>query len=68
MSKEIPFETRLKINSKKPKVNNASLRAGSPMYYYCSRCEAEIVMPELHSAPAPKLCGECIKETRPGLT
>lgn len=45
----------------KPKqIDNASLYAGSPMYYYCVSCEhIAAVLPECHSSPAPTLCKEC---------
>jgi len=49
---------RLKINRKKPKVDNGSLYAGSPMYFYCKGCEAEIVVPESYIA-RPKFCDDC---------
>lgn len=45
--------------------DNASLPAGSPMYYYCERCGAEMVLPELHVEPAPKLCADCQKGLTP---
>lgn len=39
--------------------NNAELYAGSPMYYYCRLCGAEIVLPECHDPPAPSHCSDC---------
>lgn len=32
------FEKRKKENSKVKKIDNSSLPAGSPMYFYCSFC------------------------------
>ena len=41
-------------------VNNASLYAGSPMYYYCQMCGHESdVLPECHYGASRKLCGPC---------
>jgi len=41
------------------KINNSSLYAGSPMYYYCKSCNEEMVLPESHACAAPSLCDEC---------
>lgn len=47
-------------NSQKEKINNASLYAGSPMYYYCKSCDAlAATLPECHISPAPRFCGPC---------
>lgn len=41
-------------------VDNASLYAGSPMYYYCKSCGHEAdVLPEGHLGRPRQLCGEC---------
>ena len=42
-------------------INNASLSAGSPMYFYCeSSCQhLAAVLPENFSTSPPKLCPEC---------
>lgn len=50
--------TRRRINKNRKKVDNSSLYAGSPMYFYCLTCEAEIVVPESYLT-RPKLCQEC---------
>lgn len=55
------LEIRKVIN--KPKViDNASLPAGSSMYYYCRACFALVaVKPESwYKNPPPKYCKECI--------
>lgn len=41
-------------------INNSSLPAGSPMFYYCNGCGLQnIVLPEAHLQMPPKLCTEC---------
>ena len=41
-------------------VNNASLFAGSPMYYYCKLCGLLAAkLPETHWGPAPRHCEPC---------
>jgi hypothetical protein len=41
-------------------IDNASLYAGSPMYYYCRSCGHESdVLPESHFGAPRKLCSEC---------
>ena len=41
-------------------IDNSSLYAGSPMYYYCKSCGALAdVLPECHLNPPKKLCDEC---------
>ena len=58
------FEIRKKRNAKKERVDNASLYAGSPMYYYCRLCGNEMVLPESHMSMAPRYCDDCIDEGR----
>lgn len=42
------------------RVENASLIAGSPMYYYCISCGyTSDVLPECHISKPTKLCTEC---------
>ena len=41
------------------KIDNSSLYAGSPMYFYCKICDGEIVLPESFTCAVPKLCKEC---------
>jgi transcription elongation factor Elf1 len=52
------LQKRREKNSKKERVNNSSLSAGSPMYFYCPSCGEEIVVPENY-IDRPKLCEEC---------
>jgi hypothetical protein len=48
-------------------VDNASLQAGSPMYYYCRACGGPTaVLPEgWWKESPPKYCDACIKEGVP---
>ena len=41
------------------KIDNGSLYAGSPMYFYCKLCQAEIVLPEDFICAVPQLCNDC---------
>ena len=45
----------------KPKrINNASLYAGSPMYFYCIMCGYLAgTLPESYTCTPPELCSEC---------
>ena len=52
---------RRKENEGIVRIDNASLHAGSPMYYYCRMCDAEIEVPEEHDPPAPTHCEACAK-------
>ena len=58
------FKDRKRQNAKLPRVNNATLPAGSPMFYYCRLCGAEMTRPEDDVEPAPKFCPDCISEGR----
>lgn len=40
------FFERKEENSKKKRINNGDLYAGSPMHYYCRHCGAEDIKPE----------------------
>ena len=55
------IQDRKDKNKTKTKVDNSSLRAGSPMYYYCRMCGEEMVLPEEHREPAPRFCLDCLK-------
>lgn len=56
------FIRRYKGNETKQPIDNSSLIAGSPMYYYCKACKAFIVsLPEDHLCPAPRYCTPCLK-------
>lgn len=48
-------------NAKKKKIDNASLPAGSPMYYYCISCSglADTKSENWFITPPKKLCSEC---------
>jgi hypothetical protein len=54
------LEERREANVGK-QVDNASLHAGSPMYYYCRACGAHTAtLPEdWYREPPPKFCDEC---------
>ena len=59
--KKFALEALAKRRKKKvKKINNGSLYAGSPMYYYCKSCPclAE-VLPETHISRPKQLCDEC---------
>lgn len=49
-----------KAKWKGKQVNNASLYAGSPMYYYCKFCGCETdVLPESHWSAPKRVCDPC---------
>lgn len=51
---------RRKASKSAPRVDNASLYAGQPMYYYCKSCGALAdVLPECHINRPKQLCNEC---------
>jgi hypothetical protein len=52
------LQQRREANRGKPRLDNASLPAGSPMTYYCIGCGADIVVPE-NWLYKPSLCTEC---------
>jgi hypothetical protein len=58
------FEERKAYWSERPRVDNAKLHAGSPMYYYCRLCGQQIVLPETHLQMAPWFCEDCCIEGR----
>jgi len=58
------FEERKVMNSKLVRKRNSELQAGSPLYYYCRLCGAEMMEPESHQYPAPRLCADCKAEGR----
>lgn len=53
------FEKRKAKNAGKERIDNGSLQAGSPMYYYCQPCGQVIVLPEAHTCVVPECCDEC---------
>jgi len=58
--KRMSFRQRKAYWANRERVDNSRLHAGSPVFYYCQLCGAEITMPEIHIAPAPLFCTECI--------
>lgn len=61
----IDLKKRRKINKEKI-INNSSLPAGSPMYYYCQSCCVLVArLPETHlgavGAGIPRNCHDCQK-------
>lgn len=58
------FDKRKAENSTLKRKRNMDLPAGSPMFYYCYLCGAEMARTETHSGPAPKLCDDCLAEGR----
>ena len=53
------FKKRKKANSGK-QVDNSSLYAGSPMYYYCRYCgELTEVLSESHWGSPKRVCDPC---------
>jgi hypothetical protein len=58
------YVERVKAAEKETHVDNSSLYAGSPMYYYCRECGVFITsLPESHTCAAPSLCDGCKKLT-----
>jgi len=54
------LKARRETNAKATKIDNASLPAGAPMYYYCISCGSIAdILSELHLNPPRKLCREC---------
>ena len=54
------FVKRHRAEKGKPRVDNARLPAGSPMYYYCKHCGVFTeVLDELHSKGAKTCCDPC---------
>jgi len=52
------LKKRREKNKDKKRVDNSSLYAGSPMYFYCITCGEEFTVPESYTA-RPSLCEEC---------
>lgn len=54
------FVERYKKHSVEKKIDNSSLYAGSPMYFYCRGCTVHhATLPESYITPAPKYCDSC---------
>jgi hypothetical protein len=53
------FRKRKDMNMGK-QINNSSLQAGSPMYFYCRFCGVQTdVLPESYTTIPCKICSEC---------
>lgn len=62
---------RKRLDNPAERINNASLRAGSPMFFYCKMCGAESDrVPEGYISSPKKICNDCkeLKEVNPFLT
>lgn len=59
--KDVALKALAHRRAHKPKqIDNASLYAGSPMYFYCKSCgHLADTKPESYTTPPKKLCGEC---------
>lgn len=54
------LQKRKKRASEKRKIDNTSLHAGSPMFYYCRLCNLLAdTLPETHSRSPKEYCYEC---------
>ncbi len=59
--KEFALQKLAERRANKPKqIDNSSLYAGSPLYYYCIACgHVATLLPDEHWDPSTKLCDEC---------
>jgi hypothetical protein len=54
------FIARYRENLKAEQIDNGSLRAGAPMYFYCKACLKHIAtLPENYTCPTPQRCEDC---------
>lgn len=54
------FRKRRTKNASRTRINNASLPAGSPMYFYCRHCLAHTdARPELYVTQPVTICEPC---------
>jgi uncharacterized OB-fold protein len=54
------LKARRRKSAKVKKIDNSSLYAGSPMYFYCKTCGAIAdILPENYIAPPKKYCNQC---------
>jgi len=54
------LQERKDANADVERVDNHSLPAGAPMYYYCRLCGKDLgAYPEDHVGPAPRYCSPC---------
>jgi hypothetical protein len=62
------FEERKKNNPSEKQRNNASLPAGSPMFFYCKHCGCETdVLPESYIGRPKVRCDACADLIQRGL-
>jgi hypothetical protein len=54
----VALKKRQEKNKNKKRVDNSSLYAGSPMYFYCITCGGEIIVPESYITRSD-FCIEC---------
>ncbi len=62
---------RKRIENPPEQINNSSLPAGSPMYFYCRICGHQSdVKGESYTSPPRKYCKDCgeYRECNPGFT
>ena len=52
------LKKRRSANQNKIRISNEDLPAGSPMYFYCISCAAELKVPE-NFIVRPRLCEDC---------
>lgn len=54
------FVERYRKHCEEKKIDNASLYAGSPMYFYCHGCTKHVAtLPESYIFPPAKYCEPC---------
>lgn len=62
----LALQARRKKNKGIKHIDNASLHAGSPMYFYCHGCGAEMVYPEGYTSRSFH-CTDCLPLLGTGL-
>ena len=60
LKKELLAKLRERRANPPEQIDNASLYAGSPMFFYCLSCSGEIIVPEAWIFK-PDLCSECTR-------
>ncbi len=54
------YQKRVTENKDLEHINNASLYAGSSMYYYCRKCRVQTqTLPESHICKPTTICNPC---------
>ena len=60
--------TRKRLSAQATKIDNASLPAGAPMYFYCQECgDLAAVLPEGFTQRPPRFCSPCQRLFEAGL-